>query len=85
MCSAVYGLNESSKTKTSTPPVIPSCCIASAVSGALKTLINYDFDYLYTNLNIQWIGIDQLKNIEGRVDFLLKDFKSNAELPNSAF
>tara|TARA_B100001109_G_scaffold189810_1_gene156432 strand:+ start:252 stop:2603 length:2352 start_codon:yes stop_codon:yes gene_type:complete len=51
----------------------------------LKNLINYDFDYLYTNLNIQWIGIDQLKNIEGRVDFLLKDFKSNAELPNSAF
>ena len=54
-------------------------------NSPLKTLINYDFDYLYTNLNIQWIGIDQLKNIEGRVDFLLKDFKSNAELPNSAF
>ena len=45
-------------------------------NSPLKTLINYDFDYLYTNLNIQWIGIDQLKNIEGRVDFLLKDFKS---------
>ena len=54
-------------------------------NSPLKNLLNYDFDYLFTNLNIQWIGIDQLKNIEGRVDFLLKDFKSNAELPNSAF
>ena len=54
-------------------------------NSALKALTNYDFEYLSTNLNIQWIGIDQLKNIEGNVDFLLKDFKSNTEIPNSAF
>ena len=54
-------------------------------NSSLKSLINYDFDYLSTNLNIQWISINKLKNIEGRVDFLLKDFKSDAELPNSAF
>ena len=51
----------------------------------LKALIDYDFEYLSTNLNIQWISINQLKNIEGNVDFLLKDFKSNTEIPNSAF
>ena len=28
---------------------------------------------------------DRLKNIEGNVDFLLKDFQSNTEIPNSAF
>ena len=54
-------------------------------NSALKALTNYDFEYLSTNLNVQWIGIDQLKNIEGNVDFLLKDFKSNTEIPNSAF
>ena len=35
-------------------------------NSTLKALTNYDFEYLYTNLNIQWIGIDQLKNIEGQ-------------------
>ena len=54
-------------------------------NSTLKALTNYDFEYLSANLNIQWIGINQLKNIEGNVDFLLKDFKSNTEIPNSAF
>ena len=54
-------------------------------NSTLKALTNYDFEYLSANLNIQWIGINQLKNIEGNVDFLLKDFQSNTEIPNSAF
>ena len=54
-------------------------------NSKLKALTNYDFEYLSANLNIQWIGINQLKNIEGNVDFLLKDFQSNTEIPNSAF
>ena len=54
-------------------------------NSTLKALTNYDFEYLFANLNIQWIGINQLKNIEGNVDFLLKDFQSNTEIPNSAF
>ena len=51
----------------------------------LKALIDYDFEYLSTNLNIQWISIEQLKNVEGRIDFLLKDFKSDTSLGDSAF
>ena len=51
----------------------------------LKALIDYDFEYLSTNLNIQWISINQLKNLEGRIDFLLKDFKSDTSLGDSAF
>ncbi len=54
-------------------------------NSTLEALTNYDFGYLSANLNIQWIGINQLKNIEGNVDFLLKDFQSNTEIPNSAF
>ena len=54
-------------------------------NSTLEALTNYDFEYLSANLNIQWIGINQLKNIEGNVDFLLKDFQSNTEIPNSAF
>ena len=54
-------------------------------NNTLEALTNYDFEYLSANLNIQWIGINQLKNIEGNVDFLLKDFQSNTEIPNSAF
>ena len=54
-------------------------------NSTLEALTNYDFEYLSANLNIQWLGINQLKNIEGNVDFLLKDFQSNTEIPNSAF
>ena len=54
-------------------------------NSPLKDFIDYDFEYLSTNLNIQWISLNQLKNIEGQIDFLLKDFKSDASLGDSAF
>ncbi len=47
-------------------------------------LINFDFDYLYSDLNIQWMGTDQLKNLEGRIKFKIKDLESNRSLPDSA-
>lgn len=50
----------------------------------LKAFIDYDFEYLYTDLNIQWNSMKQLKNLEGRIDFLLKDFKSDTSLGDSA-
>ena len=50
----------------------------------LKAFIDYDFEYLSTDLNIQWTSIKQLKNLEGRIDFLLKDFKSDTSLGDSA-
>ena len=54
-------------------------------NSPLKDFIDYDFEYLSTNLNIQWISLNQLQNIEGQIDFLLKDFKSDASLGDSAF
>jgi hypothetical protein len=50
----------------------------------LGKLINYDFDYLFSDLNIQWISSTQLKNLEGRIRFKIKDLESNTSLPNSA-
>ncbi|MAQ98473.1 MAG: exonuclease VII small subunit, partial [Gammaproteobacteria bacterium] len=53
-------------------------------NAPLKALIDYDFEYLSTDLNIQWTSLKQLKNVEGRIDFLLKDFKSDTSLGDSA-
>jgi uncharacterized protein YhdP len=47
-------------------------------------MIDYDFDYLSTNLNIQWISLKEIKDLEGDIDFLLKDFQSKTSLPDSA-
>jgi len=49
----------------------------------LKDLINYNFKFLSTDLNIQWISLENLKNIEGNIKFLIKDFESKATLPDS--
>ena len=41
-------------------------------------------DYLRSNINIQWNNLLELKNIEGSLDFLAKDFQVNQNNPNSA-
>ena len=50
----------------------------------LGKLVNYDFDYLFSDLNIQWISAAKLKNLEGRIRFKIKDLESNTSLPDSA-
>ena len=40
-------------------------------------------NYLKSNLNIQWNKLLELRNIEGTVDFLAKDFQINQSNPNS--
>ena len=51
----------------------------------LKGLINYNFKYLSTDLNIQWVSLEKLKDIEGNIEFLIKDFESKATLLDSTF
>ncbi len=51
----------------------------------LKNLINYNFKYLSTDLNIQWVSLEKLKDLEGNIEFLIKDFESKASLPDSTF
>ncbi len=49
----------------------------------LGELINYDFEYLFSDLNVQWVSASQLKNLEGRIRFKIKDLESNTSLPDS--
>tara|TARA_B100000886_G_scaffold274232_1_gene198141 strand:+ start:1364 stop:3715 length:2352 start_codon:yes stop_codon:yes gene_type:complete len=49
-----------------------------------RDLINYDFEYLFSDLNIQWKSINQLKELEGKITFKIKDLKSKANLPDSS-
>ena len=51
---------------------------------ALSYMIDYDFDYLSTSLNIQWISLKEIKDLEGDINFLIKDFQSKTSLPDSA-
>ena len=53
-------------------------------NNILSNIIDYDFDYLSTNLNIQWISLKEIKDLEGDINFLLKDFQSKTSLPDSA-
>ena len=41
-------------------------------------------NYLRSNINIQWNNLLELRNIEGSLDFLVKDFQVNQRNPNSA-
>ena len=41
-------------------------------------------NYLRSNINIQWNNLLELRNIEGSLDFLAKDFQVNQRNPNSA-
>ena len=41
-------------------------------------------DYFQTDINVQWNNLFDLKNIEGSIDFLAKDFQINQRNPNSA-
>ncbi len=50
----------------------------------LGNLIDYDFEYLFSDLNVQWISATQLKNLEGRIRFKIKDLKSNTSITDSA-
>ena len=41
-------------------------------------------NYLRSDINIQWNNLLELKNIEGSINFLAKDFQINQNNPNSA-
>ena len=55
------------------------------INDSLDAFIDYDFNYISTDLNIQWITLEELKDIQGNIKFLVKGFESKASLPDSAF
>ena len=54
-------------------------------SKFIKDSLNYDFDFLNTELSIQWNSIEELINLEGKVKFLTKDFTVENDISSSAF
>ena len=53
------------------------------IKDSLKLKDFPPINYLKSNLNIQWNKLLELRNIEGTVDFLAKDFQINQSNPNS--
>ena len=53
--------------------------------NSLNNFTNYNLGYISTDLNIQWINLKELKDIQGNIKFLIKDFESKNSLPDSAF
>tara|TARA_B100001173_G_scaffold312477_1_gene333967 strand:- start:2524 stop:4875 length:2352 start_codon:yes stop_codon:yes gene_type:complete len=53
--------------------------------NSLNNFTNYNLGYISTDLNIQWINLQELKDIQGNIKFLIKDFESKNSLPDSAF
>ena len=54
-------------------------------NNLISNFTNYNFGYLFTDLNIQWVGLDELKDLEGKIQFKIKDFESKTSLSDSAF
>lgn len=54
-------------------------------SNPFNEILKYDFNFLKTNLNVQWNSLSSLKNLEGSIDFLVKEFSLDANIPSSAF
>ncbi len=54
-------------------------------SGYFDNLTKYNFDFFETDLNIQWNSLNKLKNLEGKLNFLIKDLNLDTELPETTF
>ena len=54
------------------------------IKDALKLQNFPPINYFKSNINIQWNNLLELRNIEGSLDFLAKDFQINQSNPNSA-
>ena len=52
-------------------------------SKEISKFIGYDFKYLKSNMNVEWISAKQLNNLQGKLSFLVKDLKLEQEVSNS--
>ena len=53
--------------------------------NTLTSISSYDFSFLRTDLNIQWNSLSELLNLEGGIEFLVKDLSLNGDMPNTTF
>ena len=56
-----------------------------SAGDALNSLVDFNFEYVYADLNIQWEGYKDLKNLEGNFKFKIKELESSTPIPDSAF
>ncbi|MDB2518505.1 AsmA-like C-terminal region-containing protein [Gammaproteobacteria bacterium] len=54
-------------------------------SGYFNNLSKYKFKFFDTDINIQWNNLDYLKNLEGKLDFLIKDLNLDSDIQESTF
>ena len=54
-------------------------------SGYFDNITKYNFDFFETDLNIQWNSLNKLKNLEGKLNFLIKDLNLDTEIPETTF
>lgn len=54
-------------------------------SGYFDNLSKNRFNFLQTDLNIQWNSLSYLRNLEGEVNFLVKDFELDDDITESTF
>ena len=54
-------------------------------SGYFDSLTKYNFDFFESDLNIQWNSLNNLTNLEGRLDFLIKDLNLDTNIPETTF
>ena len=57
----------------------------SGDSKLIQNSLNYDFEFLNSELSIQWNSIEDLRNLEGKVNFLTKNFTVENNISSSAF
>ena len=54
-------------------------------SGYFNKLTKYNFKFFESDLHIQWNSLDTLTNLEGRMNFLIKNLSLDANIPETTF
>ena len=54
-------------------------------SGYFNKLTKYNFNFFESDLHIQWNSLDTLTNLEGRINFLIKNLTLDANIPETTF
>ena len=52
-------------------------------SKQIQDYLDYDFEYLKTDMNVEWISTKRLNNLQGKLSFLVKGLKLEQEISNS--
>ena len=54
-------------------------------TGYFNKLTKYNFNFFESDLHIQWNSLDTLTNLEGRINFFIKNLSLEANIPETTF